>query len=107
MYYVSCVPMVASGKAERSGAENEPRDFFSYFLWRRERSKETSTLTKASPVYGEDATQEIAETDDFLPFWYRGTRDGVFIGWRIEKTLNLIIYTIELTPRGMGCETPN
>ncbi len=84
MYYVSCVPLVASGKAERSGAENEPRDFFSYFLWRRERSKETSTPSKASPVYGEDATQKIAETDDFLPFWYRGTRDGVFIGWRID-----------------------
>ena len=31
----------ASGRAERSGAENEA--LFSYFLWRRERSKETST----------------------------------------------------------------
>jgi hypothetical protein len=50
-----------------SGAENEPRDFFSYFLWRRERSKETSTPSKASPVYGEDATQENAETAIFLP----------------------------------------
>jgi hypothetical protein len=25
-----------------------------------------------------DLTQEIAETDDFLPFWYRGTRDEFF-----------------------------
>ena len=26
LFIHSCVPMVASGKAERSGAENEPRD---------------------------------------------------------------------------------
>ena len=26
-------------------------DFISYFLWRRERSKETSTLTKPSPIW--------------------------------------------------------
>ena len=72
--------------------------FFSYFLWRRERSKdtsffihslaqrtnqETSTPTKSPPILG-DLTQENAETDIFLPFWYRGTRDGVFIGWRME-----------------------
>jgi hypothetical protein len=52
-----------------SGAERSKDNFISYFLWRRERSKETSTPSKASPVYGEDATQEIAETVDFLPFW--------------------------------------
>ena len=35
------------------------------------------------PLYGEDATRKVAETDDFSPFWYRGTRDIFFIGWRI------------------------
>ena len=39
----------ASGRAERFGAKNEA--LFSYFLWRRERSKETSTLTKPSPIW--------------------------------------------------------
>ena len=31
------------------------------------------------PLYGEDATRKVAETDDFSPFWYRGTRDKFFI----------------------------
>ena len=35
------------------------------------------------PLYGEDATRKVAEADDFSPFWYRGTRDIFFIGWRI------------------------
>ena len=39
----------ASGKAERSGAENEALS--SYFLRREERSKEASTLTKPSPIW--------------------------------------------------------
>ena len=49
VFLLSCVPMVASGRAERFGAKNEA--LFSYFLWRRERSKETSTLTKPSPIW--------------------------------------------------------
>ena len=35
-----------------------------------------------------DLTQEIAETDDFLPFWYRGTRDEFYLlaqGWMMEE----------------------
>jgi hypothetical protein len=36
------------------------------------------------PLQGRGLTQKIAETDDFLPFWYRGTRDIFFIGWRVE-----------------------
>ena len=58
--------------------------FFSYFLRREERSKETSTPSKPPPILG-GLTQKIAETDDFLPFWYRGTRDVFFIGYRTEK----------------------
>ena len=62
---LSCVPMVASGKAERSGAEKEA--LISYFLWHKERSivlllsltqrKKQRNIrpTKASPQ-GEDAT---------------------------------------------------
>ena len=46
---VALVPQSGLKKAERSGAENEA--VFSYFLWRRERSKETSTLTKPSPIW--------------------------------------------------------
>ena len=38
---VALVPQSGLKKAERSGAENEA--VFTYFLWRRERSKETST----------------------------------------------------------------
>jgi hypothetical protein len=56
-FLLSCVPTVASGKAERFGAKKEAKKHISYFLWRRERSKETSTPSKASPVYGEDATE--------------------------------------------------
>ena len=46
---LSCVPSVASGKTERSGAEKEA--VLSYFLWRRERSKETSTYPKSFPIW--------------------------------------------------------
>ena len=73
LFIHSCVPMVASGKAERSGAENESRDIHPH---------------QGLSLYGEDATQKIAETVDFLPFWYRGTRDEFFDGWRMEKDLN-------------------
>ena len=31
------------------------------------------------PLYGEDATRKVAETDNFSPFWYRGTRDSCFL----------------------------
>ena len=40
-FFHSCVPVVASGKAERSGAENEPRVLS--FSWRKKRTKRTST----------------------------------------------------------------
>ena len=35
------------------------------------------------PLQGRGLTQKIAETDDFLPFWYRGTRDVFFLGYHI------------------------
>jgi hypothetical protein len=35
-------------------------------------------------------TQKIAETDDFLPFWYRGTRDIFFIGWRTDDAMSFL-----------------
>ena len=49
-----------------------------------------------SPLQDRDLTQKTAETDGFLPFWYRGTRDEFFDGWR------RIIYYHANTPRGMG-----
>jgi hypothetical protein len=36
---LSCVPMVASGKAERFGAKKEAKKRDSFILWRRERIK--------------------------------------------------------------------
>ena len=48
----------------------------SYFLWRKERSKETSTPAKPPPIWG-GLTRKVAETADFSPFWYRGTRDDL------------------------------
>jgi len=53
-----------------------------------------------------DLTQEIAETDDFLPFWYRGTRDVFlsagaaghamsFIGWRSNQPIFSIWLIID------------
>ena len=98
----SFVPSVESGKAERSGAENEPfyltffgakneprnilcpfslaqrkerkDNFVPYFLWRKERSKETSTPTKSPPILG-DLTEEWQKPLILRSFWYRGTRD--------------------------------
>ena len=57
---------------------------FSYFLRREERSKEASTPSKPPPILG-GLTREIAETDDFPPFWYRGTRDVFLTAGAREK----------------------
>ena len=89
---------------------------FSYFLWRRERSKDTifsyflaqkeaktSTPTKSPPILG-DLTQENAETDIFLPFWYRGTRDEFFIGWRMEGAgTRLVLFIGWRIENGQKC----
>ena len=42
-----------------SGAENEPRDIHPL---------------QGLPLYGEDATRKVADTDNFSLFWYGGTR---------------------------------
>ena len=94
-----------------SGTErSKDTSFFIHSLAQRT-NQETSTPSKASPYMGRMQHRKIAETVDFLPFWYRGTRDEFFIGWRIEgckpghamvylsggawrKSLTLIIYTI-------------
>ena len=57
--------------------------FFSYFLRREERSKEASTPPNLPYMGG--LTRKIAVPDNFSPFWYRGTRDIFFIGWRRER----------------------
>ena len=36
-----------------------------------------------SPLQGRGLTRKIAETAYFPPFWYRGTRDVFFLGYRI------------------------
>ena len=40
-----------------------------------------------SPLQGRGLTRKIAETADFPPFWYRGTRDVFFIGYRLEQSI--------------------
>ena len=97
---------------------------YSYFLAQKE-AKTTSFLTfsgaekeakrhppptKPPPIWGV-LNEKSQKPSTFRAFWYRGTRDGVFIGWRIEgckpghamvylsggawrKSLTLIIYTI-------------
>ncbi len=62
----SFVPSVESGKAERSGAENEPRNILCPFsLAQRKERKETSTPYQTTPYMG-CLNQEVAEADDFL-----------------------------------------
>ena len=56
---------------------------YSFSLAQRKRTKRDIHPLKGLPLYGEDATRKVAEADDFSPFWYRGTRDIFFIGWRI------------------------
>ena len=66
------------------------------------------------PLYGEDATRKVAEADDFSPFWYRGTRDIFFIGWRILLQNASIrgatcLYSFEPLFKGrrkQGCQRP-
>ena len=50
------------------------RNLFPSFLWRKERSKETSTPTKSPPIWG-DLTEKLQKPPAFRGFWYRGTRD--------------------------------
>ena len=92
-----------------------------FLLSGAERSKDIHPHQGLS-LYGEDATQKTAEAVDFLPFWYRGTRDeflrlassnkrqsrAVYRLAHGERamTLTFIIYYHAKTPRGMGCETP-
>ena len=77
-----------------SGAKKEAKKHISYFLWRREISKETSTPSKASPYMGR-MQLKIAETDDLSGFWYGSQAFALkgepwsFIGWRMEKEINL------------------
>ena len=52
---------------------------FSYLLWRKERSKETSTYPKSFPIW-KDLTEEWQRPLILRLFWYRGTRDELFIG---------------------------
>ena len=51
------------------------------FLWRRESSKETSTPSKASPIYGEDATRKIAARRRFSSILV--SRDTAYIFYRL------------------------
>ena len=55
------------------------RSFIPYFLWRKERSKETSTYPKSFPIW-KDLTEEWQRPLILRLFWYRGTRDELFIG---------------------------
>ena len=109
----SFVPSVERGKSlflTFFGAKKEAKKHLTpYFLWRKERSKETSTPSKASPYMGR-MQLKIAETDDLSGFWYGSQAFALkgepwsFIGWRMEKEIDtLIIYTIVKTP-GCGAE---
>ena len=94
----SFVPSVERGKAfyltfylTFFGAKKEAKKHLTpYFLWRKERSKETSTPSKASPYMGR-MQLKIAETDDLSGFWYGSQAFALkgepwsFIGWRIER----------------------
>jgi hypothetical protein len=58
---------------------HKERSFIPYFLWRKERSKETSTYPKSFPIW-KDLTEEWQRPLILRLFWYRGTRDELFIG---------------------------
>ena len=80
----SFVPSVESGIAERSGAENEPRNILCPFsLAQRKERKETSTPTKSPPILG-DLTEEWQRPLILRSFWYRGTRDGFLYKLRVR-----------------------
>jgi hypothetical protein len=51
----------------KEGFEPLPKSLIPYFLWRKERSKETSTPSKASPYMGR-MQLKIAEAADFQGF---------------------------------------
>ena len=55
-------------------------------------NQETSTPYQTTPYMGCLKRKVAARPSTFRAFWYRGTRDGVFIGWRMEKTLTLYNY---------------
>ena len=70
--------------------------FFSYFLRREERSKEASTPPNLPYMGG--LTRKIAVPDNFSPFWYRGTRDNFFIGWRMD----IALFPCQVEPLSKG-----
>ncbi len=50
--------------------------------------QKSTILTASSSVTTRDSLSELGSpltAPSVLPFWYRGTRDGVFIGWRGER----------------------
>ena len=61
---------------------------FSYFLWHKERSKEIFAPPRP-PRRGRMQTNNRSTPSIISMFWYRGTRDGVFIGWRIVKEFDI------------------
>ena len=83
----SIVPSVESGKAERSGAENEPRDFSLTFFDTKKEAKKYSPL-QGLPAGGGCKQIIAARRRLFLCFGIAGRRDLYYIGWRMEKDLN-------------------
>ena len=63
---LSCVPLVASGRAERFGAKKEAKKHLftdqPTFLAR----KASNHSLNPSPISGKGLNQEVAEADDFL-----------------------------------------
>ena len=64
IFLLSCVPLVASGKAERSDAEKEAKKTFS---------------PPRPPRRGRMQHEKSQRAVNFPPFWYRGTRDDISI----------------------------
>ena len=61
-----------------------PRPHFSYFLWRKERSKETSTPSKASPYMGRMQHEKSQKPTTFLRFGIAG-HAIYFLSWLAPK----------------------
>ena len=79
----SFVPSVESGKAERSGAENEPRDFSLTFFDTKKEAKKYSPL-QGLPAGGGCKQIIAARRRLFLCFGKAGRRFGVLSAgaWR-------------------------
>ena len=74
-------------RQSRALAQKEAKTtYFSFILWRRERTKRHPPPTKPPPIWGV-LTEELQKPSILRPFWYRGTRDDFFDGWRMEKNL--------------------